>query len=305
MDRETLELLVALAESGSISKAAERCSLSQPAASQRVRALETTLGVRLVERGRGRAGAELTEAGTLALEAARELLARWATLRRALADQGGEPGGTLGVATVYSIGLHALTPALTRFLAECPQVNLRLEYLRTDRIYAALLAGTIDCGIVACPKERPGIEVMALEEEPMVGIVAPGHALAGRESLAASDLVGLNFVAFDADIPTRGLIDRWLEPDGASVKVVQAFDNIETIKRVVEIGLGAAIVPEPTVRREVRDGTLVALPLDGSEPLTRPTGVLLRRGAARSRALSRFLEVLLTRSERPDHEGPA
>ncbi len=293
MDLDTLQLFCTLAETGSFSKAAERCNISQSAASQRVRALESILGARLVERGRGRAGAELTEAGECALSAAREILARWDALARELAEQDGEPGGALAVATVYSIGLHALTPALTRFLAECPQVNLRLEYLRTDRIYDALLAGTIDCGIVACPRERAGIEVVALEEETMVAVVAPHHGLAQRKSIAAADLDGRSFVAFDADIPTRGLIDRWLERGGASVKIVQAFDNIETIKRVAEIGLGVAIVPEPTVRREVRDGTLAMLPLDGSEPLTRPTGVLLRRGAARSRALGRFLEVLL------------
>ena len=289
MDLESLELLIALAESRSFSKAAERRSMSQSAVSQRLKALEGALGHSLVARGKGRPGAQLTEAGECALAAAREILARWDALGRELAERDGEPGRTLNVATVYSIGLHAITPALQRFLTVCPQVNLHLEYLRTDRIYAALLAGTLDCGIVACPQKRAGIEVVALTEEEMVAVTAPGHRLARGGPLAPAALSDAAFVAFDADIPTRSLIDAWLGE--TPVRVVQAFDNIETIKRVVEIGLGVAIVPEPTIRREVRDGALESRPLSPS--LARPTGVLLRQGGARSRALERFLEVLL------------
>lgn len=298
MDRESLSLLIALAETESFSAAAERRSMSQSAVSQRLRALEAELGVRLIERGRGLPRASLTEAGELAVSAAREIVARWEALERALAEQDGEPGGTLSVATVYSIGLHTLTTALNRFLTEYPQVNLRLEYLRTDRIYDALLAGVIDCGIVACPRERAGVEIVPLAEEAMIAIAAPEHPLATKGSLAAADFEGQRFVAFDADIPTRGLTDSWLSKGGGTVRIVQAFDNIETIKRVVEIGLGVAIVPEPTVQREVQDGALVALPLKGA-PLNRPTGVLLRRGAARSKALERFLDVLSVEKEKP------
>lgn len=301
MDLESLELLIALAESGSFSKAAERRAMSQSAVSQRLRALESALGHRLVVRGKGRPGAELTEAGERTLAAAREIAARRTALERELAELGGEPGGTLNVATVYSIGLHALTPALQQFLAACPQVNLHLEYLRTDRIYAALLQGTLDCGIVACPQKRAGIEVLPLTDEPMVAVTAPGHALAGADALAPPALQSAPFVAFDADIPTRRLIDGWL--GGTSVRVVQAFDNIETIKRVVEIGLGVAIVPEPTVRREVRDGALVVRALIPT--LVRPTGILLRQGGVRSRALERFLGVLLGETKRPDETRPA
>ena len=301
MDLESLELLIALAESGSFSKAAERRAMSQSAVSQRLRALESALGHILVVRGKGRPGAELTEAGARVLAAAREIAARRTALERELAELGGEPGGTLNVATVYSIGLHALTPALQRFLAACPQVNLHLEYLRTDRIYAALLEGTLDCGIVACPQKRAGIEVVSLTDEPMVAISAPGHVLSGRDPLAPEELRSASFVAFDADIPTRRRIDGWLGE--TAVRVVQAFDNIETIKRVVEIGLGVAIVPEPTVRREVRDGALVVRKLEPA--LSRPTGILLRQGGARSRALARFLDVLLAETKRPDEVRPA
>ncbi len=276
MDMESLRILVDLAETKSFSKTAERSFVSQSAVSQRVQALEREFGQTLVERGKGRPGATFTEAGTRLLTGAREILARADALTQEMAELSGEVGGTLRVATVYSIGLHALPPYLSAFLAEYPQVNLHLEYLRTDRIYEALLAGVIDLGIVACPQARPQIEVVPWQEERMALIVPPSHPLGKLDGVPLTQLQGQPFIAFAADIPTRSITDDLLRLRGVSVQIVQAFDNIETIKRVVEIGLGVAIVPEPTVRREVRDGTLLSRPLAG-ETFTRPTGILLAR----------------------------
>lgn len=293
MELEALRTFADLAETGSFSKAAARRNVSQSAVSQRVRALEAHLRVRLVERGQGRQGLALTEEGECLLRAAREILDRADALGRELeALSGSEPVGALRVATVYSLGLHSLTRAMTRFLADFPKVQLHVEYLRTDRIYEALLSGAIDCGVVACPRPRPGIEVVPLASEPLVVVASPDHRLARVGTAGPAQLEGEALVAFDPLIPTRGLIDAWLAEAGIRMPVVHAFDNIETIKRVVEIGQGVAIVPEPTVRREVRDGTLVALPLSGA-PLTRPTGILLPRGRPARPALRRFVAVLL------------
>lgn len=291
MDIDALRLFVDLAESKSFSKTADKHFISQSAVSQRVRALEQELGHRLVERGKGRPGASFTEAGERMLIHAREILSRAELLRRDLIEMTSEVGGALNVATVYSIGLHALSPAVTTFLRQYPQVNLHLEYLRTDRIYDALLAGTIDCGIVACPRERAGVSVLPLVEEPMVVIARFDHTLAQEALVEPLWLQNRPFVAFDHDIPTRHLIDAYLREHRVTVNITQAFDNIETIKRVVEIGLGIAIVPEPTIEREVRDGTLIARPLTGAA-LARPTGVLLPRGRTHSRALEQFLSAL-------------
>ncbi len=291
MDLDSLRLFVDLSETGSFSKTAERMYMSQSAVSQRIRALELELGQILVDRGKGRPGAQFTEAGQRLLEAAKEIAARADALKREIAEIGDTVGGSLRVATVYSIGLHALTPRLKAYLSQYPQVNLHIEYLRTDRIYDALINGTIDCGIVACPSERNHIDILPLEEEEMVVILSPLHPMADMDVVPVDQLDGLPFIAFDPDIPTRPLTDTLLQDHNVNVDVVQAFDNIETIKQVVEIGLGIAIVPEPTVRREVRDGTLIALPLEGIE-FTRPTGILLRKGRTPGRALTRFIEVL-------------
>ena len=196
VDLDALRLFVDLAETRSFSKTAGKHFVSQSAVSQRVRSLENELGHRLVERGKGRPGAHFTEAGERTLTYAREILARSDAMRRELADLGNEIGGALNVATVYSIGLHALTPAVTTFLRQYPQVNLHLEYLRTDRVYEALLSGSIDCGIVACPRERPGIDIKPLAAESMVVALRADHPLAQQETISPAALQGLAFVAF-------------------------------------------------------------------------------------------------------------
>ena len=296
MNLESLRLFVDLADTKSFSKTAERHFVSQSAVSQRVRALEQEFGQTLIERGKGRPGATFTDAGNRLLAGARDLISLADTLKRQMEEFSDEVSGTLRVATIYSIGLHSLPPSLSEFLAQYPQVKLHLEYQRTDRIYSSLLSGSIDAGIVACPRETPQIEVIPLREEKMVVIMPPGHPLASLREVPVAALEGVAFVAFEPDIPTRALTDEVLRAEGTNVNVVQAFDNVETIKRVVEIGHGIACLPEPTVRREVRDGTLVARALKGVT-FTRPTGILLRKGRSRSKALRRFLDALRESAE--------
>lgn len=290
-DLVALQVFCRVVETGSFSEAAAACYLTQSAVSQRVRALERQYGRVLLERGRGRSGAEPTEAGQLLYEGAREILARVQALEARLREREGEVGGTIRVATVYSVGLHSLPPYLSRFIARHPQVNVHLEYARTNRIVEMLRARRIDLGIIAYPEEEREIEVMPFAREPMVCIMPPAHPLAAVEAVPWERLRGEAMVAFDRDIPTRRATDAMLAAHGIAVRVVSEFDNIETIKRVVENGGGLAIVPEITVRREVRDGTLAARPLEGA-PFVRPTGILLRRGRIPSRAVEQFVEVL-------------
>jgi DNA-binding transcriptional LysR family regulator len=298
LDLVALQVFCRIVETGSFSEAAAACYLSQSAVSQRVRALERHYGQMLVERGRGRSGADPTEAGQALYEGAREILERVRTLEARLREMEGEVGGAIRVATVYSVGLHSLPPYLSRFIARYPQVNVHLEYARTNRIVEMLRARRIDLGIIAYPEADRDIEVIPFAREPMLCIAPPDHPLAALEAMPWERLRGEPMVAFDRDIPTRRATDALLAAHNVAVRVVSEFDNIETIKRVVENGGGLAIVPEVTVRREVRDGTLVARPLEG-EPIDRPTGIIRRRGRIYSRAIEQFIEVLTVGEQAP------
>jgi DNA-binding transcriptional LysR family regulator len=296
-DLVALEVFCRIIETGSFSRAAEACYLSQSAVSQRVRTLEKHYGRVLLERGRGRPLTEPTEAGQLLYEGAREILERVEALQTRLRELEGEVTGTVRVATVYSVGLHSLPPHLSRFIALYPQVNVHLEYARTNRIVEMLRARLIDLGIIAYPEADRDLEVVPFARERMVCIAPLSHSYAQRDAVPWEQLQDEGFVAFDPDIPTRRATDALLAARGITVRVVSEFDNIETIKRVVEIGGGIALVPDVTVRREVRDGTLIARPLAG-EPIYRPTGILLRRGRVHPRAVHRFIQVLTAGEEK-------
>ena len=287
MHVETLHTFCDVVELGSLSLAARQNRVTQSAVSQQLRALEQRYGRKLVERA-PRTAARPTEAGQLLYTELKPLLASLSDLERRVRARPTSIEGKVRVATVYSVGLHSLPPALKQFLEKHPDVSVRLEYRRTDQIYAACISGELDFGIVALPARRAQLLVTALGEDEMVLVVPPGHALCKQRRVSLRALAGLPFVAFDRDIPTRRWLDRTLRQQRVSVSIVMELDNIETIKRSVEAGLGISILPQQALANEVRAGTLVTRPIVEG-PLRRPIAAIQRRG----RELSRPAQALL------------
>ena len=182
---------------------------------------------------------------------------------RGLSD---EAAGTVRVATVYSVGLHALPPRLKPFLAAYPRINVHLEYKRTGEVYKDVISGAVDVGIVACPTQRRGVETLPFSEEDMTVICAPEHPLAQEERVHLRQIEGMEFIGFADDIPTRKLVDDRLRLAGVRVRLTSPLDNIETIKNLVEIGPAVSIVPADTVTQEQRAGSLAGPPQPPSMP---------------------------------------
>jgi len=203
----------------------------------------------------------------------------------------GTVGGTVRVATVYSVGLHELPPVVREFMGLYPRAKIDLEYSRTTRVVRDVLSGAVDLGVVAYPEKRRGLEVVPLGGDRLVFICRPEHPLARRKKLRAADLQGQNFVHFERDIPTRRATDRILRAHNVSVHRVAEFDNIETIKRAVEVGLGVAVVPRPSVLDERRSGQLAVVPLVEPE-WERAVGIVYRSDRALSTAGRKFVELL-------------
>ena len=292
MDLSALRVFCDLIETQSFTTAAERNLVSQSAVSQRMRELERQLGQPLIDRGKGRGRATPTDAGRVLYDGARVLLNEAAELEAHVRGLSGDVSGTIRVATVYSVGLHTMPGRLKPFLATWPRVNVQLEYSRTGKIYEDVAVGTVDVGIVACPDHRSGIDVVPFADERMVLICAPEHRFAGRDEIPLADLQTERFIAFSDDIPTRKLIDDHLRQAGVHAHVVSAYDNVETIKNLVEIGSGVAMVPEDTVRQEVRDGRLTAIPPACDQAFHRPAGMLLRKNRPLRPAVSAFVEAM-------------
>jgi DNA-binding transcriptional LysR family regulator len=288
MQIESLKVFCDLIDTRSFSKAGARNSISQSAVSQQVRALEERYGRRLIVRSRR--GLAPTEAGIAFYQGCRAVLDEYATLSEEMAGVGTRVSGSVRVATVYSVGLYGLPAFIKQFIRSYPEVNIHLEYSRPNKVYEDLINGTIDLGIVANPVTRPQIEVVPLWNDPLVVICSPEHRLAAVKRIDVSRLNGERFIGFEHDVPTRKALDRLLRDHGVSVQYAMEFDNIETIKRSIEVDQGISIVPRITVENEVKAGTLKALRLPSQ--FTRSVGIIHRKGKVFSAAAQRFIQTL-------------
>lgn len=278
-----------LAETSSFSQAAKRNAVTQSAVSQQIKALERRFGARLIERGKK--NFSLTAEGRVFLGAAREILAVVGDLDSRLGEMRETVAGELRLASVLSVGLHELPPYTRQFTRQHPQVKIHTDYLRSSEVYAAVLSGRADAGFVAYPVARRGLASEVIWRDRLVMVCGPAHRLARRARVALSDLAGEKFIAFAADQPTRKALDRALRASRAAMRPEMEFDNVETVKRTVEIGDAISILPETTLANERRVGSLVPVEIAG-EDMWRPVGVITRRRRGATPALQRFLELL-------------
>jgi len=286
---ETFKVFRDLVESTSFSKAAEANGITQSAVSQQVRALERKFDVQLIERGKR--AFQLTAEGRIFLAASRSILDAYEDLAGRIRKGVPVIDGRVRIATVYSIGLHELPPYLRAFRKHHPGVEVKIDYCRYSEVYDAVRDGSCDLGLVAFPARKAGLKVMTFWRDKLVFICAPGHRLAKKKRAALRDAVGEKFVAFEPDLPTRKEIDKRLRARGVRIKPILEFDNIETVKRAVEIEDAVSIVPEICVRDEVRGDTLTAVEIDEPE-MWRPLGAVVRRSTAPTPALKEFLAML-------------
>src|SRR5262249_34851721 len=166
--------------------------------------------------------------------------------------------GTVRIATVHSVGLYEFSHELKNYLRAYPSVNVRLEYKKSNQIYDDVIAGNVDVGVIAYPTKRPQIHLIPFREDRLVLICNPSHPFAKARTISLKKLDGQNFVGFEKDIPTHRAIERAFQKSSIRVHYVAEVDNIEVIKRMVEVGTGISIAPEPAVRPEVRNRSLVA-----------------------------------------------
>jgi DNA-binding transcriptional LysR family regulator len=178
------------------------------------------------------------------------------------------------------------------FMQEFPHVNVRVEYRRSNLVYEDVVSNAVDFGLVAFPQKTRQIEIIPLMEDQLVAICSPRHKLAGKREIELADLQGCKFIGFDQDIPTRKALDQFFREQRIELEPSMEFDNIETLKRAVEVDAGVALVPEGTIRQEVEQGTLVMLRLRDRR-VARPLAILHRKGRVLTPAMKRFMAHLL------------
>jgi len=297
MHIETLKIFCDLVELRSFFKTAERNLLSQSAVSQQVQQLELSLKCQLFDRTKR--PIEITDEGRLFYEAATAILDRYARFKSDLAAQKAAAANRVNVAAIYSIGMHTLPDYVKKFMLKFGDVNIHVEYLSAAAIYERVLAGDIDVGLVAVPRQDKRVDVYHFQDELLVLAVGAQHPLAGRSQVDIHEVHHERFIGFEQGVPTRAWVDGILQRYDIVVRPQMEFDNVETIKRAVEIGAGISILPRTVLLQEVAAGTIKELTFS-NENFVRPTAVIIRRNRVLSQPARQFVELLCGRAAARD-----
>lgn len=288
MDTFRLSLFVDLARSRSFSLTAKKFFRSQPAVSIAVQKLEEELGVSLLERGSG--PLRLTPAGETLKKQASEILLKVSDLKFQASVLAKKPAGFVKFAAVHSVGLYELSDPIRHFIRRYKHVQLKLHYDDFSRVYDLVQNQDVDFGVVAYPQATHTLEVIPMKESEMVVIAPVSAAFRKKSVIQLADLQGEKFVTFEQGIPTRQAIDRALNKAGVDMDIQFEDNNIETLKKAVEVGMGVSIVPLKSVERD-RAGRFRILHLK-DRPLRRPIGIVKLRSRRLSGSSALFVSQL-------------
>jgi LysR family transcriptional regulator, transcriptional activator of the cysJI operon len=289
MDFGHLRLFSDIAHHRSVSRGALMNGMSQSAASQHLQELERTMGAILLDRSTR--PLTVTAAGRLYVEMCRDILRRQSEFEAALDRFKNEVEGSVRVASIYSVGLSEMSQLEHEFSRRYPDARLEVEYLRPEKVYEAVVTDRADLGLLSYAEPTKEVEVLPWREEQMVVAASPYHPLAEKSEIELRELDGLDFVAFDEDLPIRRDIDRFLRDNHVHVNVTLHFDNLQMIKEAVAHGSGLSIMPARVMEAEIVQGRLVPIPISAPE-LFRPVRIVHRRKKQFHRAAQAFLQLL-------------
>jgi DNA-binding transcriptional LysR family regulator len=286
---DSLKIFCDVAEAGSFTKAANINNITQSAVSQQISALERVFKSLLIERSKKKI--RLTREGQVLYDYSKQIMLTFDSLHSKLQDLKDIISGNIRIATIYSIGLHDLPPYVKKFMANYPTVSIHVEYRRANQVYDDVLGNVVDLGLIAYPMKDTRLEIVPLRKEPLVVICHPQHPFARQNKIKLKLLAGQKIIGFEPDIPTRKALDRILKQHGVEVKHAMEFDNVETVKRAVEIDAGISMVPLGTVRQEIAKQTLAAVPIEDGD-FFRPIAAIYKKNKVLSPAIKQFLGLL-------------
>src|SRR5579872_6887162 len=289
MQIESLKIFCDLAETESFTKAAQINKVTQSAVSQQISSLERHFKSLLIDRSKKKF--RLTREGQVLYDFSKQMIQTYESLESKLQELKEIISGTIRVATIYSVGLHDLPPYVKKFLKSYPTVNVHVEYRRANQVYEDVIGNVVDLGLVAYPVRDSKLEIVPLRKDPLVLICHPKHPLAKTKTVRLKELSGQKFIGFEPDIPTRKALDRILKDHSVQVQHVMEFDNIETVKRAVEIDAGVAIVPQGTVLQETAKQTLAQVGLEDGD-FYRPLAAIYKKNKVLSPAMKAFIAIL-------------
>lgn len=289
MELGQLEAFVQVAALRSFSKAAEVLFLRQPSVTARIQALERELGDELFERS-GRS-VRLSEAGDTFLPYAKTALKEVQSGRDALEALRNTEVGSLRIGSALTISVYVLPRILKTFRASYPGVTVSIRTGHSDQVMEMVLSDEVQLGLVR-GLSHPELESIHLYNDEVVLVTDPGHRFAAQGSASIADVGNEPLILFDKSSSYYDLTHDYFR--NAEIVPVHAIelDSIEATKKMVEEGLGIAILPRVAVERELKLGLLIEVAITGAPPLTRSIAVIYRRNRKHARTTPAFIEVL-------------
>jgi DNA-binding transcriptional LysR family regulator len=284
-----LQVFYTVAKQLSFTKAAEQLFMTQPAVTFQVKQLEEHFNTRLFERSHGRIA--LTPAGRIVEEYAERILAMSEEMDTRVADLTGTVAGPLLLGASTTIAEFILPQILGEFKAQHPEVQAHMTVANSETIVNRVADHTIDVGLIESPSYLPSLQNEICCDDELVVICAPGHALAARKTVTAQDIAAIPMVRREPGSGTREFTDNYFRECGVppeDLNLVMELGSPEAMKGVVETGIAVAIVSRATIAKELRLGSVVAIPL--APRLMRTLSVVHPKEKFRSRLLTTFVE---------------
>lgn len=283
-----LQVFYTVARLLSFTKAADALHMTQPAVTFQIRQLEEYFDTRLFDRTHNRIS--LTDAGQRVYEFADRIFRLYGEMENAVRKMTGEVSGVLLIGASTTIAEYMLPSLLGGFKSEYPDVNIQLKVSNTEGIVSMVEDNTIDLGVVEAPVSNKNLAVEVCRHDQLVAIVPLDHPLAARERVMSAELLDYPYISREEGSGTREVIEEYLAGvglNGDDLKTCMELGSPESIKRAVEVGMGMSVISRAMVLKELKLGTLQAVPLD--PPLERPFSFVHQKQKFRLRVMDELL----------------
>jgi DNA-binding transcriptional LysR family regulator len=284
MDIQNIRAFLMVAKTGSFSRAAEKLFITQPAISKRISTMEYSLDCQLFDRLGKRV--QLTQTGEALIPGYQRILSEMDEAQRIISTLRTQVSGHLKFGTSHHIGLHRLPPVLRQYTNQFPQVELDIQFMDSEQAGALILQGDIELALITLPDDidKP-LTTIPVWSDPMQCVVASDHLLAKHKNVSRKQLTEYGVLIQSHSTHTRDIIDRALKLD-VDTKIIMESNYLETIKAMIQNGLGWGVLPESMI-----DSTLHRLTIQDVK-MERHLGVLLHASRTLSSPANALLEVL-------------
>jgi len=289
MQIEFLETFVAVARHGSVTRAAETLYLSQPSVSGRLQAIEAELGEQLLVRTPR--GVRLTAAGREFLPYAEQVVRAFRDGQGVLRELRSARAGRLVVGAAPAVSTYFLPAVLKRFATRHPGISLSVRTGHSEEVLGMVLADQVQIGLVR-ELRHPEVEVHPCYQDELVLLVHPAHEFRVRGTVPLADVAREGLVLFDRTSSYYELTRALFRDRGIVPATVMELDNIEAAKKMVELGMGVALLPRLAALREIAIGTLVPVAIADAPTIHRPVVAIHRGGPGLGGPAQAFLALL-------------